>query len=98
MPSGASVIINGRTKARVDDAVRQMRATFPDASISGVAADLSTPEGVSDFVAQVPHAALDAWLPDRFKDRFLVSTGKPVFHPKAIIWRDANDRCHSVVG
>jgi hypothetical protein len=41
---------------------------------------------------------LDAWLPDRFKDRFLVSMGKPVFHPKAIIWRDANDRCHAVVG
>jgi NAD(P)-dependent dehydrogenase (short-subunit alcohol dehydrogenase family) len=54
--AGASVIINGRTKARVDDALRQMRAAFPGASISGVAADLSTPEGVSEFVAQAPHA------------------------------------------
>jgi hypothetical protein len=42
--------------------------------------------------------ALDAWLPERFKDRFLVSTGKAVFHPKAIIWRDANGHCHAVVG
>ncbi|WP_083374430.1 SDR family NAD(P)-dependent oxidoreductase [Methylobacterium sp. C1] len=50
----ASVVVNGRTQARVDDAVRQMHAAFPESAISGIAAVLSTAEGANDFVAQAP--------------------------------------------
>ena len=52
--AGASVIVNGRTQARVDEAVRQMRMACPETSISGIAADLSTAEGAKAFIAQVP--------------------------------------------
>jgi NAD(P)-dependent dehydrogenase (short-subunit alcohol dehydrogenase family) len=54
--AGASVIVNGRGQARVDEAVREMRAAFPNTDISGIAADLSTAEGANAFIAQ----ALDA--------------------------------------
>jgi NAD(P)-dependent dehydrogenase (short-subunit alcohol dehydrogenase family) len=54
--AGAAVIVNGRTQARVDEAVRQMRAAFPQSNISGIAADLSTAEGVSAFLAKAPDA------------------------------------------
>jgi NAD(P)-dependent dehydrogenase (short-subunit alcohol dehydrogenase family) len=54
--AGASVFINGRTQARVDEAVRQMRAAFPGVLISGIVADLSTAEGASGFIAQAPDA------------------------------------------
>jgi len=54
--AGASVVISGRGSDRVDAAVREMRAAFPDADISGVAADLATVEGVEAFIAQVPDA------------------------------------------
>lgn len=54
--AGASVVINGRTQARVDEAVREMREAFPNGNISGVAADLSTDEGASALTAQVPEA------------------------------------------
>jgi NAD(P)-dependent dehydrogenase (short-subunit alcohol dehydrogenase family) len=54
--AGATVIVNGRTQARVDDAVGQMRAAFPGVPISGIAADLSTVEGANAFVAAAPDA------------------------------------------
>ncbi|MFL9841901.1 SDR family oxidoreductase [Sphingomonas sp. ST-64] len=54
--AGAAVIVNGRTQARVDAAVREMRAAFPGSDISGIAADLSTAEGASAFVAAAPEA------------------------------------------
>jgi NAD(P)-dependent dehydrogenase (short-subunit alcohol dehydrogenase family) len=54
--AGASVIVNGRTRARVDGTVREMRAAFPGVSISGIAADLSAAEGVNAFVAEAPDA------------------------------------------
>lgn len=54
--AGASVIINGRTQVRVDNAVQQMRAAFLGGAISGIAADLSTAEGVNAFIADVPEA------------------------------------------
>jgi NAD(P)-dependent dehydrogenase (short-subunit alcohol dehydrogenase family) len=52
--AGASVIVSGRTQARVDGAVRDMRAAFPGATISGIAADLSTAEGANAFIAEAP--------------------------------------------
>jgi NAD(P)-dependent dehydrogenase (short-subunit alcohol dehydrogenase family) len=54
--AGASVVVNGRGHDRVDAAVRQMRADFPGAEISGVATDLSTAEGAAAFFAQAPDA------------------------------------------
>jgi NAD(P)-dependent dehydrogenase (short-subunit alcohol dehydrogenase family) len=54
--AGASVVVNGRKQERVDEAVRQMRQSFPESSISGVAADLSTAEGANAFFAQAPNA------------------------------------------
>jgi len=54
--AGASVIINGRTQARVDEALQQMRAAFPQAIISGIAADLGTAAGANALIAQAPDA------------------------------------------
>jgi NAD(P)-dependent dehydrogenase (short-subunit alcohol dehydrogenase family) len=54
--AGASVVINGRGNSRVDEAVRQMRQSFPESDISGIAADLSTAEGAKTFFAQAPDA------------------------------------------
>lgn len=50
--AGASVVINGRGDARVDEAVRQMRQALPGRDISGIAADLSTVKGAEAFFAQ----------------------------------------------
>nr|WP_314582212.1 SDR family oxidoreductase [uncultured Pseudomonas sp.] len=54
--AGASVVINGRGQLRVDEAVRQMRDAFPMNDIIGVAADLSTVEGVQTLIGRVPDA------------------------------------------
>lgn len=54
--AGAAVVINGRGHDRVDKALGEMRQAFPDVSISGVAADLSTAEGAETFVSQAPDA------------------------------------------
>ncbi len=39
---GAQVTLNGRTQARVDAALAQLRAEFPAASVSGIAQGLQT--------------------------------------------------------
>ena len=54
--AGAEVVINGRTQARVDEALASLHKATPQARLSGVAADLSNAEGVEVFVAQVPEA------------------------------------------
>ncbi|WZP00591.1 SDR family NAD(P)-dependent oxidoreductase [Isosphaeraceae bacterium EP7] len=53
---GASVVLNGRTPKRIEDAVRQVRQhpTIGGAEVTGIAADLSTAEGVADLVRQLP--------------------------------------------
>ena len=51
---GASVVINGRSEERVEEAVRRVRERTPEAEISGVAADLGTAEGVEELVNQFP--------------------------------------------
>jgi NAD(P)-dependent dehydrogenase (short-subunit alcohol dehydrogenase family) len=45
--AGAAVVINGRGNSRVTNAVAEMRVEFPKAGISGVAADVATPEGAA---------------------------------------------------
>src|SRR5690348_16595489 len=60
--AGANIVLNGRTQARVDDAVKRLtdeirsvgRSKQPN--IRGVAADLSTGEGAAAFIAQVADA------------------------------------------
>lgn len=54
--SGASVVINGRTDAKVNQAVEALRKALPSATVEGVAADLATAEGAAAFVKRVPQA------------------------------------------
>jgi NAD(P)-dependent dehydrogenase (short-subunit alcohol dehydrogenase family) len=53
---GASVVVNGRTEARVAAAVEQIRRRVKDAQVRGVAADLGTSDGVQVFLKQAPEA------------------------------------------
>lgn len=48
--SGARVVVNGRTAARVDEAV----AKLGEFDVLGVAADVSTQEGTADLLRQLP--------------------------------------------
>ena len=54
--AGASVVINGRGEARVAAALSEMRRLFPDADITGFAADLATAEGADAFTGQAADA------------------------------------------
>ena len=54
--AGASVVINGRTEERVAATLREMRALLPDADLSGVAADVATPEGSAGLFERAPDA------------------------------------------
>jgi NAD(P)-dependent dehydrogenase (short-subunit alcohol dehydrogenase family) len=51
---GANVVLNGRTRTRVDAAVKALRTEFPGHHIGGVVADLGTAVGCADVVDQVP--------------------------------------------
>lgn len=53
---GAKVIVNGRTKLRVDAALISLQQSVPGADFRGVAADLSSIAGVDAFLRQVPAA------------------------------------------
>jgi NAD(P)-dependent dehydrogenase (short-subunit alcohol dehydrogenase family) len=51
---GATVIVNGRTPKRVDEAVGKLKATIANAKIGGIAADFATAEGPNQIVAKYP--------------------------------------------
>ena len=51
---GVSVVINGRTKERVEKAVGQVRGIGGDGQVSGIAGDLSTANGVAHLVGELP--------------------------------------------
>src|SRR4051794_41098329 len=51
---GVSVVINGRTSRRVEEAVQMIQGVGGSGQVSGVAADLSTAEGVAQLVGLVP--------------------------------------------
>jgi NAD(P)-dependent dehydrogenase (short-subunit alcohol dehydrogenase family) len=51
---GASVVVNGRTQARVDSAVENLRRELPGANITGIAADLSSGAGCETLIGQLP--------------------------------------------
>jgi NAD(P)-dependent dehydrogenase (short-subunit alcohol dehydrogenase family) len=50
---GASVVITGRTQERVDRATESIRTEIRDAKISGIAANLATPSGISKCIEAV---------------------------------------------
>jgi NAD(P)-dependent dehydrogenase (short-subunit alcohol dehydrogenase family) len=52
--AGAHVVINGRTQARVDEALATITKDVSSARLSGVAGDLGTREGVERLIAAVP--------------------------------------------
>jgi NAD(P)-dependent dehydrogenase (short-subunit alcohol dehydrogenase family) len=54
---GASVIVNGRTAARVESAIEQLKRAVPGADVQGVAADLATAEGCAHVT--VLHPSVD---------------------------------------
>jgi len=52
--AGASVVVNGRTQAKVDTAVAAIAKTVPDSKVRGIAADVSTAAGCNALVAALP--------------------------------------------
>jgi len=53
---GAAVVVNGRTEARVAEAVRAIAEAVPGAAVSGAAADLATADGPRRLVRALPEA------------------------------------------
>src|ERR1700692_4949475 len=49
----ASVIVNGRGQARVDAAIKEIRKLHPEASVTGVASDVSNAAGCKKIVQAV---------------------------------------------
>jgi NAD(P)-dependent dehydrogenase (short-subunit alcohol dehydrogenase family) len=54
LQEGASVIVNGRTKERVDTAVQNLRARLSTAHIHSLAADLGTAAAVQQAIREFP--------------------------------------------
>ena len=52
--TGADVVVNGRTEAKVDAAVAAIARKLPGSKVRGVAADVSTAEGCKALVAALP--------------------------------------------
>src|SRR5712664_1512340 len=53
---GAKVVVNGRTQARVDAALKSIQQRVSGADLRGVPADLGTAAGVETFLRQIPAA------------------------------------------
>jgi NAD(P)-dependent dehydrogenase (short-subunit alcohol dehydrogenase family) len=51
---GAHVIVNGRTQARVGQALTRLTDEHPGATLDGIAADLGTADGCRTLVEQLP--------------------------------------------
>ncbi len=51
---GASVVVNGRSPQRVEEAVQRIRGQTKNAQVTGVAADLGTKEGVNALIRDLP--------------------------------------------
>lgn len=51
---GARVIVNGRTQARVDEAITAIRAEVPDAALESFAGDLGKAEASDKIAAEFP--------------------------------------------
>ncbi|MFP8968543.1 SDR family NAD(P)-dependent oxidoreductase [Pokkaliibacter sp. CJK22405] len=75
--TGAEVIVNGRSQARVDEAVAKLK-DLGYGRVSGVVADLSTAEGCKALIHGAPHA-----------DILINNMG--IFEPKPFFDIDDND-------
>jgi NAD(P)-dependent dehydrogenase (short-subunit alcohol dehydrogenase family) len=51
---GAHVALNGRTQARLDAAIQQLKRDVPNAKADGIAADLGTAEGCAALIKRLP--------------------------------------------
>jgi NAD(P)-dependent dehydrogenase (short-subunit alcohol dehydrogenase family) len=51
---GATVIVNGRSKPRVANAIETIRQKHPGSQVEGFAGDLSTVEGVESLKTEYP--------------------------------------------
>ena len=51
---GATVYVNSRRSDKVEEAIARIKAEVPNAKLKGIAADLSTKEGVAQLVKEVP--------------------------------------------
>src|SRR4030095_2682087 len=51
---GAHIIVNGRTEERVREAQQRIAADIPNGKIAGVAADLSSSDGVTRVIEACP--------------------------------------------
>jgi len=51
---GADVVVNGRSEARVQEAIARIREDFPSAGLTGIAADVGTAEGCRRLMERVP--------------------------------------------
>jgi NAD(P)-dependent dehydrogenase (short-subunit alcohol dehydrogenase family) len=52
--AGASVVVNGRTQAKLDTAVAALAKVLPDRKLRGIAADVSTAAGCNALIAALP--------------------------------------------
>ena len=52
--AGSEVVLNGRSKARVDEAVARLVREVTGANVRGVAADVSTAAGCKELIAALP--------------------------------------------
>ncbi len=65
--SGASVVMNGRTAERVDNALSALKAEVPEADLTAAPADLSSAAGVGKLIALAPNVDIfvhNAGLPE----------------------------------
>ena len=51
---GAAVVVNGRSRSRVEEAVQRIKKENKDAQVTGLAADLGTKEGVDLLTRTLP--------------------------------------------
>ncbi len=70
---GASVVVNGYSQERVEEAVGRVREVSPEGEVLGVAAGLGTTEGVEELVSRGPEADvlvndLDIFEPKDFEE------------------------------
>lgn len=72
LAEGAHVLITGRTNARVQSVIQQLKAELPDASIDGFAVDFGKKDEIDNLINQVPSV-----------DILINNAG--IFEPKAFV-------------
>ena len=70
---GATVYVNGRTEERVNQALKEIQQSAPNAKVHGVAADLTTAKGAEILFQSLPEVDilinnLGIFEPKRFED------------------------------